>query len=175
MAALNCFVMNVQHLLLLVLWGTLSSTAHAQWQWLDDSGRKVFSDRPPPPSVPAQKVLHKPAGAGVTQTPAAAATQKTGTSTSASAEAPASGVDAELEKKKAEQEAEEAQQKQAEEQKVALQRKENCDRAKRARDLMQSGQMLGHTNAQGERGFMSNATRKQELTRANQTISSDCR
>lgn len=164
--------MNVQHLLLLVLWGTLSSTAQAQWQWLDDSGRKVFSDRPPPPSVPAQKVLHKPVGAGVTQTPATTTTQKTGTS--ATTDTPASGVDAELEKKKAEQEAEEARQKQAEEHKVALQRKENCDRAKRARDLMQSGQMLGHTNAQGERGFMSDATRKQELTRANQTISSDC-
>lgn len=162
--------MNVQHLLLLVLWGTLSSTAQAQWQWLDDSGRKVFSDRPPPPSVPAQKVLHKPAGAGVTQAPATTPAQKT----SASTDSPTSGVDAELEKKKAEQEAEEAQQKQAEEHKVALQRKENCDRAKRARDLMQSGQMLGHTNAQGERGFMSDATRKQELTRANQTISSDC-
>ena len=137
--------MNVQHLLLLVLWGTLSSTAHAQWQWLDDSGRKVFSDRPPPPSVPAQKVLHKPTGAGVTQTTAATTANKT--STNAATDTPSSGVDAELEKKKSEQEAEEAKQKQAEEQKVALQRKENCDRAKRARDLMQSGQMLSHTNA----------------------------
>ncbi|MEG2048548.1 MAG: DUF4124 domain-containing protein [Comamonas sp.] len=165
--------MNVQRLLLLALWSALSCTAHAQWQWLDDSDRKVFSDRPPPPSVPAQKVLHKPAGAGVTQTTAATTTSKT--STNAATDTPSSGVDAELEKKKSEQEAEETKQKQAEEQKVALQRKENCDRAKRARDLMQSGQMLSHTNAQGERGFMSDAARKQELARAGQTIASDCR
>lgn len=36
--------------------------AHAEtgWQWIDGSGRKVFSDLPPPPSVPDRNILLRP-------------------------------------------------------------------------------------------------------------------
>ena len=36
--------------------------AHAAggWQWLDGSGRKVFSDMPPPASVPEKNILQRP-------------------------------------------------------------------------------------------------------------------
>lgn len=172
--------MNAKLLLLLALYGIATTTAQAQWQWVDSSGRKVFSDRPPPPSVPAQSVLTKPTGAGVIHTaatPSSSPADGTPPSSAPAAAPPnttARGVDPELEQKKAEQEAREAQQKQAEEHKLAQQRKENCDRAKRARDVMQSGQMLSHTNAQGDRGFMDDATRRQEIARANQVMASNC-
>ena len=35
--------------------------AQTGWQWLDGSGRKVFSDLPPPPSVPDRNILLRPA------------------------------------------------------------------------------------------------------------------
>ncbi len=34
--------------------------AETGWQWLDGSGRKVFSDLPPPPSVPDKSILLRP-------------------------------------------------------------------------------------------------------------------
>lgn len=178
--------MNAKPLLLVVLSICTLGTAHAQWQWVDSSGRKVFSDRPPPPNAPVQQVRGKspgtPASAPASSHSAALAPASSGAAPAPSAAAaapqeppPPSGVDAELDKRKTEQEAQEAQRKQAEEQKVALQRKENCDRAQRSRAVMQSGQMISHTNAKGERGFMNDATRQQEITRANQVIASDCR
>lgn len=182
--------MNAKHIFLLALCGTLASAAHAQWQWLDDGGRKVFSDRPPPPSIPAKNVLLKPAGGGVAQPTPATATDSTeakpatATADVSSAEKDnkeaatdrkqRTGVDPELEEKKVALDAEEAQKKQEQEKKVALQRKDNCNRAKSARNTMQSGQVLSHTNDKGERGFMSEATRQQELARFNQTIATDC-
>ncbi|MBK6366977.1 MAG: DUF4124 domain-containing protein [Polaromonas sp.] len=32
----------------------------AQYQWIDANGRKVYSDQPPPASVPAKKVVQQP-------------------------------------------------------------------------------------------------------------------
>ena len=34
----------------------------AQWQWIDKDGRKVFSDRAPPPDIPAKNILKQPVG-----------------------------------------------------------------------------------------------------------------
>ncbi len=46
----------------------------AGWQWLDGSGRRVFSDMPPPTSVPEKNILQRPPspGYGVTLLPATA-------------------------------------------------------------------------------------------------------
>ncbi len=35
--------------------------AHAQWQWIDKDNKKVYSDQAPPPEVPEDKILHRPA------------------------------------------------------------------------------------------------------------------
>src|SRR5437868_8060250 len=37
-----------------------TSVAWAQWQWVDKDGRKVFSDQPPPPGTPSDKILKRP-------------------------------------------------------------------------------------------------------------------
>ena len=58
----------------ILLLGTLlqlSPTAHAQWKWRDDLGRTHYSDQPPPPNVPASRIMTLPAkGAAPTPTPA---------------------------------------------------------------------------------------------------------
>jgi hypothetical protein len=36
------------------------AVAQAQWQWVDKDGRKVFSDRAPPPDIPARNILRQP-------------------------------------------------------------------------------------------------------------------
>ena len=40
----------------------VSAQAFAQWQWIGNDGRKVYSDRPPPSDIPAQNVLRQPGG-----------------------------------------------------------------------------------------------------------------
>ncbi len=154
----------------LALGWTLS--ASAQWQWLDKDGRKVFSDRPPPVDVLPSKILKQPNGGLARSAPPADSSAKP-PAQSASAPA-AAGKDPALEKKKAEAEAAEAQKKKAEADRLAQARAENCARARQAKTTLNSGQLLAHTNAKGERGFMDDATRVTENQRLDSVIASDC-
>lgn len=146
--------------------------AQAQWQWIDKDGRKVFSDRPPPMDVPDKSILKQPGGmraAPVTPTAAADAAP------AAPAAAKDAGKDKELEEKKTQAEAAEAAKNKAEEEKRAKDRAENCSRARNAREALQSGRPMMSTSAQGERGYMDEATRASEIKRAQSVIDSDCK
>ena len=55
----------------------------AQWQWIDKDGRKVYSDRPPPPDIPAKDVIKQPAPGAKTAPQAAAALAAPASSASA--------------------------------------------------------------------------------------------
>ena len=55
--------MNAARIGLLALACTLPLAAVAQWQWLDKDGRKVFSDKSPPPDIPAKNILKQPGAA----------------------------------------------------------------------------------------------------------------
>jgi Domain of unknown function (DUF4124) len=165
-----------RHLFAAALLLCLLPLAHAQWSWKDKDGSRVFSDQPPPPSVPEKDILKRPPGA---RAPVAAvvseATSSTPGSTSTTSTAPKlSGKDAELEKKKKEAEAKEAAQKKADAEKTAAAKKENCDRAKRAKASFDSGIRISTTNAQGEREIMNDTTRASETKRLQDIIASDC-
>jgi hypothetical protein len=153
--------------------------AHAQWSWKDSDGRRIFSDQPPPTSIPEKDILKRPAGARAPAAPAPettanAATAATPATTAAAATPKVSGKDPELEKKKKEAEAKEAAQKKAEAEKVAAARKDNCERAKRSKANFDSGQRVATTNAQGEREIMSDSARAAETKRLQEIISSEC-
>lgn len=147
--------------------------AAAQWQWVDKDGRKVFSDRPPPHEVPPQNILKQPQGAPRAAAPAAAAPAPGAAAAQPAVPRP-SGRDGELEARKQEAEAADAARKKAEADRQAKARAENCSRAQQAKATLNSGQLLSHTNAQGERGFMSDATREAENRRADAIIAADC-
>ena len=68
----------------------------------------------------------------------------------------------------------EAEAKQAEQAKRDAQRADNCNRAKQAKVTLTSGRMLSSVNANGERGFMDEATRDAEVKRADAVIASEC-
>ena len=164
-------------ILLLVASALCCSAALAQWQWLDGAGRKVFSDTPPPASVPDNNILNRPGPpsaqplANETSAPAATAS----TSTTATTAAPKlSGRDEQLEARKKQAEAEEQAKKKAEEEKVAKVRQDNCERAKRNKTTMDSGIRIATTNAKGEREIMDDKARAAENQRLNAIIQSDC-
>lgn len=162
---------------------TLSLAAAAQWQWVDKTGRKVYSDRPPPADIPEKSILKQPAGARSTPVaapapPAAGASAAAGAA-SAAARAAASapkltGKDAELEAKKKQAEAEEAARKKAAEDKLAADRAQNCERAKGNLKMLQSGRRMQQTNAKGEPEIMTDETRAAETKRTQDIINQDC-
>ena len=159
---------------------SLPVSAWAQWQWVDKEGRKVFSDRPPPPDTPDKSILKQPGGrakaapapAGV----AAADTATTAAAPTAAASAPRlSGKDKELEEKKKQAEAAEAAKRKAEEEKVIQARADNCTRAKQSKASLDSGTRIARSNAQGEREYLDDAARAAETRRVQGIIEADCR
>jgi hypothetical protein len=155
---------------------------HAEWQWIDATGRRVFSDQPPPPDTPQKNILRQPgprpasltfekaAPAGTAPAEAAAAAPKA----AASAGRP-SGRDGELEAKRKQLEAAEAQKRKAEEERVAKARADNCTRARQAKATLDSGQRLARVNDKGEREVLDDAARATELQRVQDIIASECK
>ena len=169
--------------------------AVAQYQWIDANGRKVYSDQPPPASVPAKKVVQQPRNTPIpanleTIKPADTATQvdaksdskadgKTENENSKAAPSakkdPNAGKDKELEAKKKAAEEAEAAKKKAEADKQAAARADNCERAKRAKMSLDSGIRTTITNSKGEREFMDDAARMVETKRIEGIIAADCK
>jgi hypothetical protein len=170
MTAISPPVFSWRSLLLAMAAALACSAAAAQWQWVDGSGRKVFSDTPPPPSIPDKDIL-KRAGA-VSATPAAA--NPTPKSEAAPPAPQISGRDEQLEAKKKEAEAQEQALKKAQADSVAKARQENCERAKRSKATLDSGVRMATTNAKGEREIMSDAARAAETQRLTEIIRSSC-
>ena len=164
------------------------TAAHAQYQWVDKDGRRVFSDRPPPADVPQKNVLKQPrmsnaplittapaAPAAAASTPAAGEAPNAATRPAAAASAAPAGVDKALEEKKKQAEAAEAAKKKAEQEKVAAARAENCKRAMNAKATLDSGMRMARLNDKGEREVLDDAQRAAELKRVNQIIAQDCK
>lgn len=149
-----------------------------QWKWRDASGRITVSDLPPPREVADKDILQRPAAPRAAA--AAAARAAEAASAAASAAAPASAPaakagDKELEAKKRAAEAERRALAKAEEEKLAAQRAENCQRARAHIAALESGQRVARFNAKGEREFIDDAQRAAEVRRAREVVASECR
>src|SRR5450759_5011077 len=158
--------MNPGRLLLLGAACLLSLAASAQWQWIDNAGRKVFSDRAPPVDILEKNILKRPvapASAPPTSMPQdAASAPKFG------------GVDKErADKKKKASEAEAAKRKLEQENNLKA-RIENCARAKQSKINYESGMRMARSNEKGEREVLDDAMRAAELKRIQAIINSDC-
>ena len=149
-----------------------SQLAFAQWQWVDNTGRKVFSDTPPPAGIPDKNVLKRP-GARAPAAPSAESDEAAPT-----AEAPAApkppAKDEQLEAKKRQAEAAEEAKRKAEEARIAQLRADNCQRAQRAKATLDSGVRIATTNARGEREIMDDTARAAETRRLNDIMRNDC-
>ncbi len=146
--------------------------AHAQWKWRDKSGQVNASDRPPPLDVPEKDILARPAPVPEQRRvfPAAAAS-------AASAAEPlrAPAGDRELEARRRAAEQEQAGKTKAEEERQAVQRAENCRRARSHLTAMESGQRIARVNEKGEREVLDDRGRADEMRQAREVIASDCR
>ena len=164
-----------------------SASAMAQYMWLDASGRKVFSDQPPPANIPAKRILQQP-GKAMAAMPAVEVNEKPNAESQVEGAKSADKVkagatsdpknaskDKDLEAAKKKIEDEESAKKKAEQEKIDAAKAENCKRAKSAKTTLDSGMRLAQTNAKGERGFMDDASRTVESKRIEGIIASDCK
>ena len=163
--------MKLLRITLLGLACTMPAICLAQWQWIDNDGRKVYSDRSPPANIPADKILRQP---GLKGTPVAAEAAAEPAKVQASAPKIV-GKDKQLEEKKKQADAAAAEKKQAEEEQIAKARADNCARAKRAKAEMDSGVRMARMNDKGEREVMDDTARAVESKRIGGIIASDCK
>lgn len=167
-------------LLLLGLACVLPLAAHAQWQWIDNAGKKVFSDQAPPPDIPEKNIVKRNGAANaprVTFEPPPQATDTAAPPVNGAklAAVKPTGVDKELEEKaKKAEEAEKAKQA-AEAKKVAEARADNCNRARQSKATFDSGIRVARLNAQGEREIIDDKGRAEEQKRLQTVIASDCK
>ena len=162
--------MKMQLPLVVLLGCVLSFGAAAQWQWIDSSGSKVFSDRAPPPDIPAKNILKHPGG--VTKTPLMTASPAMASAASAPT---ISGIDKALEEKKKQAENAEAASRKAELDKNAAARAENCKLAKQSQMNFDSGVRIARTNDKGEREILDDGARASELKRIRDVIATECK
>ena len=176
--------MKFAHWLVLGCVCLLPLSASAQWQWIDKSGKKVFSDQAPPPDIPEKNILRRagsppPARTGFSSAPADGAASSDEAAAPQAREAAAApkppAVDKELEEKTKKAKAEEKTKQEAETQKNAKIKAENCERARQGKATFDSGIRVAKVNTKGEREIMDDAARAAEQKRLQSIIESDCK
>lgn len=166
-----------------------SSNVLAQWQWLDESGRKVFSDMPPPVSVPESRILAQP-GRAIELAPvpvqeAAASHANAQKAQTTPAEKASSAVLEQQMQEHAEAVAAQQQELEALEKAQAAEREAvnarnqqikaaNCSAARRVMGQLESGRRATTTNARGEVVFMDEAARQQQRNQTQAIMNENC-
>jgi hypothetical protein len=160
-------------LLALAAAGTQAQTL---WKWRDAAGQLHVSDTAPPAGTPAKNVISAPPGGVVV--PSALTAAPPASAARAAAPAAASGAETALDKKKKAADQERSDKEKAD--RAALDAKnnairaDNCARARSALAGIQGGQRLARVNAKGEREYLDDAARAQELKHAQDAIASNC-
>ena len=157
----------------------IASSSMAQWQWLDRSGRKVSSDRPPPADISEKNIIKRPgAAAPVTvindTEPGAVPNESSLAASHASAPLPPASAQKEKAAAELKKQQEEAARRKAEDEKMAKLRAENCQRAKTALATLKTGVRLSTVDAKGERSIMDDKARATEEKRLNEAITTNC-
>lgn len=160
-------------LLFLLMLSAAPRVAMAQYIWIDEKGVKQLSDRPPPPSVPAKRILKAPGKA--TFNPDATAADADGGSASPAADAKAAPTLAErneaFNKRRAEATA--AERKTADDAQQKADAAANCEAARQNQRALDQGMRLANIDKNGERTIMSDQERA-ELGKKNQKVLAGC-
>lgn len=143
----------------------LAFAAHAQiYEYKDASGRTVYSDQPPPATVTKSRTVAKEAAKDAEAPGSAKADTQ-----------PKSAADRELEFRKRQKERQEAAAKAEKEAADKAARKEDCERAKRTLQVLESGERVAVRDDKGERAFLDDNQRAAEAERARKAVAELCR
>ncbi len=131
----------------------------AQWLWLDEGGRRVYSDQPPSPAVPPARILRQPGATAAPIPPSSSAPPPPRAARAGSAPAPARPGEEALRALQAEN---------------ARLRDAHCARLRDAWATLESGVRLARTLPNGEREVLDDAARAAERQRLQGLLASDC-
>ena len=135
---------------------TTSATAQI-YQWKDESGRTIISDKPPVGHVRQQKQPSSEAPA-----PTAATGQK-------------SLSDRDMEFRKRQKDAQEKAAKTEKDQASTTEKQEQCASMRRHLQSLESGERIARRDDSGERYFLDDTQREQETVKVRESIQSNCR
>ena len=156
--------------LALILLLAAAAQAGPTWVWLDENGRRVASDMPPPATVPDQRILRRPAASASTAAPTASPAAPAAPAATATPPrpAPAAGTAAGR--------LTDEQLRQQVEQRNAQIRADNCQRARASLESLQAGasQPLYMVNEQGQRVTLDEAMKRAETVRLRQIVRDNC-
>ncbi|WP_313166744.1 DUF4124 domain-containing protein [Massilia oculi] len=141
-----------------------ATAAHAQYVWIGPNGTRQYSDRPPPPSTPASKILKSPGRPALepSTSPATPAEHKDAATPPTLAEQEA----AFRERSKARAEQEQKSQEEAERRRRLA---EHCAAARETQANLASGIRVARIGPDGEKTYMSDeekAARSEQVRRA---------
>lgn len=148
-----------------------AAAAHAQqYKWKDSRGRTVYGDVPPAgvKAVPLTPVQAPPPA------PSASASTEAGAKAAAKPSKPLTPAEQEMEFRRRVKEAQEAAAKQAEKSKEERERQENCELAREQERTLVSGQRIARVDQKGERYYIDDAQRADELAQARRSVSEWC-
>jgi type IV secretory pathway VirB10-like protein len=151
-----------------------SALAHAQYVWLDEKGSKQFSDRPPPSSVPAKRILKAPGAAphvNVSVSAPADAADENAPAKEKKAAPTLAERNADFRKRQTEQAEQEHKSDDDARRKADL--ASNCKGARHNQQTLASGVRIGVAGKDGERAYMSDEERAQQ-TKNVKRILEDC-
>jgi hypothetical protein len=155
-----------------------SAPSPAQWAWRDAAGRMVYSDQPPPKSVPTKSIVRQPAATqrlSALERPAdTAAEAATPVQARPAQPRPQDKADREIEAKLRQQQLAEAQKKAADEEARQAKIAENCERLRAYQRTLDGGFRVARVNAAGQKEIMDDATRAAERARTRAEIEQHC-
>jgi hypothetical protein len=149
----------------------LAQLAHAQYSWIDEKGTRVFSDRPPPPGTPANRILKAPRSSNLIPDNIAPP---------ATVDAPADKpkqptlAEREADYRKRQAERQDSDKKAQEDAGRKAAQQEMCANARQEERQLASGMRISEMQANGERGYISDEERARRLARSRQALA-DCR
>jgi hypothetical protein len=139
-----------------IAFSVAATSAYAQYVWLDEKGSKQFSDMPPPASIPQKNIIKSPA---VTTS----SLQSPSSVTDVTPTAPVTTAEKNIDFNKRKLAQADKDKKAANQARMDAEKMKHCERARDYKQLLDSGERIGQTDRQGERGIMSDEQRRQEL------------
>ncbi len=156
-----------------LLIGLLSPHAIAQYVWLDDKGIKQYSDMPPPATVPNKRILKSVGPVPEARAPDVA-TGSENVAAAGKAQLPLTTAEknADFQKRRLEQFGKDK--KAADDAQRTADKNKNCERASAYQNALESGQRISQQGKDGQRAYLSDVNRAQEL-RDIKRILSECK
>lgn len=154
------------------------------YKWVDANGKVQYSDKPPPGNIKTEKLRPPPpaptpsapaAGAAGTGGAAGVGDAKGGAPKDAAKSGPRTAAEQEQAFRKRQAESAKAQEKQAQKDKDAGDRAENCKRARAALANLELGGRQSRIDEKGERVFLDEQQITQETAKARQEVAAACK